>query len=98
SFIQVLRADDAPRAINTISKVIEPGGAIYIWGAGILDDSMASPVAAVRFGLSALNRWDEGQAFTEREHREWLTDAGFENIARDMLPNGESVITARKRA
>lgn len=96
-FIQVLTADEAPRAINTISKVIEPGGAIYIWGAGILDDSMVSPMAALRFGLSALNRWDEGQAFTDREHREWLTDAGFENITREVLPEGESVITARKR-
>lgn len=98
SFIQVLKKDDASRAINTISKVIEPGGAIYITGAGILDDSMVSPVAAVGFSLSALNRWDVGQAFTEREHREWLTDAGFENITRDVFPNGESVITARKRA
>jgi len=96
SFIQVLTTSQARQALKNIAQVIEPGGVIYIWGAGVLDDSMVSPTAAIRFGLSALNRWDEAQASTEKEHREWLSDAGFEGFSREVLPDGESIITARR--
>ena len=58
---------------------------------------MATPMGAVRFGLSALNRWDEAQASTEKDYRDWLSDAGFEDFSREVLPDGDSIITARKR-
>jgi ABC-type multidrug transport system ATPase subunit len=43
-----------------------------------------------------LNTYDEGQGYTEREHREWLKEAGFADFERKVLPDGFSFIRARK--
>ena len=43
-----------------------------------------------------LNLFEGGQAHTEREHREWLREAGFSDIVRDRLPDGVDVLIARK--
>jgi hypothetical protein len=43
-----------------------------------------------------LNIYDEGQAYTEREHREWLEEAGFDDFERKTLPDGFSMVRARK--
>ena len=43
-----------------------------------------------------LNIFDDGRAYTEGEHRTWLTAAGFAEIARVPLPEGVSIMTARK--
>ena len=37
-----------------------------------------------------------GELYTESEHREWLTAAGFVDIDRSSLADGGSLITARK--
>ena len=95
SFIQVLSPDEAVRALANLSRVIEPGGEIYILG-HVLDDSRVSPLETVGFNLVFVNVYDGGQAYTEQEHRDWLTEAGFENIERVVLTNGNSILTARK--
>jgi hypothetical protein len=46
--------------------------------------------------LFFLNAFDEGQAYTEQEHRDWLADAGFEHCERHILPNNMSMVRARK--
>jgi hypothetical protein len=46
--------------------------------------------------LIYLNVYNEGQAYTEREHKEWLKEAGFEDFERKILPDGFSLIRARK--
>jgi len=43
-----------------------------------------------------LNVYNEGQAYTEREHKEWLKEAGLEAFERRILPDGFSLIRARK--
>ena len=95
SFIQVLSQEDARRALATLSRVLEPGGELYILGR-VLDDSRVSPLETVGFNLVFINVYDGGQAYTEQEHRDWLTEAGFENIERVGRPNGTSIVTARK--
>jgi cyclopropane fatty-acyl-phospholipid synthase-like methyltransferase len=95
SFIQVISRDKARRALKNVGKVIEPGGAIYIRG-DVVDDSGVSPVGAVMRNLVYLNTYDEGQAYTEQEHREWLKEAGFADFERKLLPDGFSLISARK--
>jgi len=37
-----------------------------------------------------------GELYTESEHREWLTAAGFVDIDHSLLADGGSLITARK--
>ncbi len=95
-FIQVLAPHDALDAMHNLSKVVAPNGVLHMMG-HVLDDSGLSPSAAVAYGLLAINLYDGGQAYTERQHREWLRAAGFVDIARMMLANGYSLMSARKQ-
>ena len=96
AFIQILSPDDASCAIKNVSKVMNPGGEIYIRGYGIIDNSRISPRKLVGFNLVYINVYDEGQAYTEQEHKDWLEDAGFESFRRTILADGSSIIRARK--
>lgn len=95
AFIQVLAPDQAWSAMRNVSRVIEPGGAIYVVGA-ILDNSRLTPSEILGMNLFFLNRFETGQTYTEQEHRDWLTEAGFQDFERVVLPNGASIVTARK--
>jgi hypothetical protein len=53
-------------------------------------------VDTVGFNVVFLNIFDDGRAYTEGEHRTWLTTAGFAEIERVSLPEGVSIMTARK--
>ena len=96
AFIQVLSPDDARCAIKNIGKIMNPGGDIYIRGYGIIDNPRTSPQKLVGFNLVYINVYDEGQAYTEQEHRNWLEEAGFDSFKRNILADGSSIITARK--
>jgi len=95
SFIQVISREQARRALQNVGKVVNAGGAIYIRG-DIVDDSGTSPLGSVMRNLVYLNIYDQGQAYTEREHREWLKEAGFADFERKILPDGFSMVRARK--
>ncbi|TDR72023.1 methyltransferase [Paludibacterium purpuratum] len=97
SFFQVLSPAQAQQALKHVFQVLEPGSPVFILGK-ILDDSRLAPEEAVTFNLVFVNIYDEGRAHTEREYREWLTQAGFEEITRVVLAGGESLVTARKPA
>jgi len=96
SLIQTLSPDNARRMIQNVSKVVNPGGVIFIGGSGIIDNSRTSPPEKVGLNLVFINLYDEGQAYTEQEHRDWLADASFEDFERISLSEGRSIITARK--
>ena len=96
AFIHVLSPDDACRAIKNVSQVMNPGGDIYIRGYGIIDNSRISPSKLVGFNLVYINVYDEGQAYTEQEYRNWLEEAAFDSFRRNILADGSSIITARK--
>jgi SAM-dependent methyltransferase len=95
SLLQVLSPQDAAQALRHMGAALQPGGRLYIVGR-ILDDSRLAPVESVGFDLVFLNIFDEGRAYTESEHRAWLTAAGFTEIERVPLPEGVSIITACK--
>ena len=98
SFVQVLSADQARRALRNVGQVILPGGTIYILGR-VIDDSRITPLETVGYNLRFLNIYDEGQAYTEQEHREWLIEAGFvEDFERLTLSDGSGIMRARKPA
>jgi O-methyltransferase len=67
--IQVLSPDQARRVLRNVSQVVEPGGGIYIVGQ-VLDNSRLAPPETVAGNLFFLNVVDEGQAYTEQEHRD----------------------------
>ena len=81
-------------AVST--RLPRASGTIYIRGLGIIDNSRTSPSDLVGLNLIFINLYDEGQAYTEQEHRDWLIEAGFENFKRFILSEGGSWITARK--
>lgn len=97
SLLQVLAPDDALQALTHIGAALNPGGRIFIVGR-ILDDSRLSPLGTVGFNLVFLNLYGEGRAYTEWEHRDWLTASGFEDIERVPIAGGNSIVTARKPA
>jgi 2-hydroxy-4-(methylsulfanyl)butanoate S-methyltransferase len=96
--LQVLSLQDARLAVKHIAAAVNPGGKIYIIGQ-ILDDSRLSPLEAVGFNLAFINTYDAGESYTEKEHREWLSEAGFVDIERAnfLLGDGSGgLMTARK--
>ena len=98
ALLQVFSPQDARLAVKHISSAVNPGGKIYIIGQ-ILDDSRTSPLEAVGFNLTFINLLDAGESYTEKEHRDWLGEAGFVDIERTnfLLADGSSLLTARKR-
>ena len=97
ALIQVFSPDDARLAVKNIGAAIIPAGKIYIIG-HILDDSRTSPLEAVGFNLNLINTFDTGESYTEQEYREWLSEAGFEDIERAsyMLAGGQGLMTAQR--
>ena len=93
----MLPPEQVRRALANVHRVSEPGGDIYILGS-ILDDSRLSPPEAVASNLNFLNIYDGGEAYTEQEYRDWLSEAGFEGFERVLLPNGTSIVWTQKAA
>jgi ubiquinone/menaquinone biosynthesis C-methylase UbiE len=98
AFIQVLWPADACQVLKNVSAVVNPCGAIYVLG-HILDNSRISPIEEVGYNLACMNYYERVPAeYTEQEYKNWLAEAGFEQIERDKMPNGDGVITAKKPA
>jgi hypothetical protein len=75
---------------------------ISAWGfivGHLLEDSRLSPAAAVGINLVFLSIYDEGQAYTETEYRNWLAEAGFSDICVQYgaAAGGASIVVARKK-
>lgn len=94
--LHTMSADEARRLLQNLAHVLNPGGALYIYG-WVLDDSRITPREAATVNLMLINAYADGQAYTESEYRAWLTEAGFENIEREVLPGELSLVSARKR-
>jgi 2-hydroxy-4-(methylsulfanyl)butanoate S-methyltransferase len=95
----VLTPDQARRAVQNVSRGLEPGGTVFIVG-WILDDSRVSPPEIVAYNLHFINSLDEGQLYTEGELRDWLAEAGFVDAqrARVTRADGTGFIVAQKPA
>ncbi len=96
ALIQVLSPDEIRRTLKNVSQVVNPGGAIYLTGSGIIDNSRTSPPDLVGFNLVFINVYNEGQAYTEQEYKDWLEEAGFGDFERIIRPDESSIIAARK--
>jgi hypothetical protein len=96
--IQVLAPAQARAALRNVGKAMEPDATLFIVGQ-VLEDSRLKPAAAVELNLAFVSIYDDGQAYTEQEHRAWLAEADFNDIdvQYGAAPGGSSIVTARKR-
>jgi ubiquinone/menaquinone biosynthesis C-methylase UbiE len=97
AFIQVLTPEEARRALRHVYEALNPEGIIYIQGT-ILDDSRLSPPEILGWSLVFISFLRKGGTYTEREYKDWLTEAGFVDCERIVLPDANSFIRARKPA
>ncbi len=95
--IQVLAPEEIRRALTHVYQALNPNSVVYIRGV-ILDNSRLSPPEMVGEGLVFLNTFRQSGAYTEQAYTDWLTEAGFVDIERTVLPNAISIIRARKPA
>lgn len=91
ALLQVMSAADARATVLHGTAALESGGGLYIVGRA-LDDTRLSPLDAVAANVMFLNIYDDGQAYTEGEYRDWLHDAGLLDIQRRELAGGYSII------
>ncbi len=96
ALLPVLSPQHARLVVLNVGKVVKPNGMIYIVDGGILDDSRLSPEEALANNLGFINQFDNGEAHTEGERRAWLTEAGFQDIERVLVPNDTGIMTGRK--
>ena len=96
SFLQVLSPERACRVVARAAGLLRPGGALYVIGAGILDEGRTTPAKGALFNLAFLNIYEEGRSYTAGEHRDWLLQAGLDAFEGRELDDGTSVIRALK--
>jgi hypothetical protein len=95
ALIQVFSLEHAREALKNIGASVNPGGSIFVLG-HVMDDSRTSPVEEVGWYLINLNWEDEAGYYAEEDYREMLEEAGFKDIKRENLPNGDGLIRAVK--
>ncbi len=97
ALIQVMKPKHAKKILKNVFQALEPGGHIYILGC-ILDNTRLSPTVAMAFSLVFLNVYEEGGAYTEKQHHDWLKEAGFTDISIELIgmPDGGGIVSARK--
>lgn len=96
AFIQVLSPDEARSALRNVGEAVRPGGTIYIVG-NILDDTHLTPAHSVAMNMVFLNFYDGGQAYTESEHRTWLSEAGFVHFRNEVaMVDGTGMCVAER--
>jgi hypothetical protein len=97
ALLQVMSPGDARKVLMNIAWAMEPGSSLFIIGS-VLDDSMLSPPASIAFSLVSLNVYEDGHAYTEKEHLDWLLEAGFTDISisHGAFSDGLGIVSARK--
>ncbi|MCL5056766.1 MAG: acetylserotonin O-methyltransferase [Actinobacteria bacterium] len=96
--IQTLSKEQAQMTLKCVSQSMAPGSRIFIFGS-VLGNSCLAPPSSLAYGLASLNVYDNGKAYTEKEYRKMLANAGFTDITADYdaLVDGMSMISAIKQ-
>jgi SAM-dependent methyltransferase len=97
ALLQVMPPGKVRKVLRNIAKAMKSGSSLFIVGS-ILDDSRQSPPASLAFSLVSLSVYDDGHAYTAKEHRDWLLEAGFTDISveYEAFSDGLGVVSARK--
>lgn len=91
NFLQVFSAEQARSALSHVAAAVQPGGHLYVTG-HILDDTREGPRETASFNIVFLNIYEDGQAYTQSQYTDWLTEAGFVDI---RWPSVDRVIATK---
>jgi hypothetical protein len=97
SLFQVLSREEAAQVAINIAPAVVPEGSLHVLGR-MIDDSRLSPISSVSFNLDVLSRFEAGGAYTQEEHKQWLSSAGFADFEFVSLSGGLTLISGRKRS
>lgn len=87
----------APRLLLRASAWLKPGGVMLI-ADYFLDEERAAAQTALLLGATMMANTRRGRTFTVERHRDWLHDAGFDQVdVLEPLPNAQ-VLLARRTA
>jgi hypothetical protein len=81
--IPVLTPEQTRAALKNVHQALEPGSPLYVVG-WILDDTRSTPLSYAIYNLLFVNDYENALIHTEAEHRLWLSEAGFNDISRDL--------------
>jgi ubiquinone/menaquinone biosynthesis C-methylase UbiE len=89
---------DQPTCVRLLRKTaaaLKPGGRVAILEFVPNDDRITPPLAAA-FSLTMLSGTPSGDAYTFREHRAMLIEAGFKDVSTYPLPALQTIIVASR--
>ena len=97
ALFQVMSAKNARTAIRNVGAALSDGGTFHIIGF-ICDESRLAPKRCVGMNLQFINVFEDGQAYTDVQYKDWLLAAGFTEIVQQpfRFPPGTSLLSARK--
>ena len=96
-FVEIFEPERIRQVYGKAFEALEPGGRLFLWTIAA-DDDEAGPLQAVKSSVYFVAAaGGNGMAYPGRDHRRWLTEAGFEVVKEKRYPeNCHSFFVARK--
>jgi SAM-dependent methyltransferase len=95
----IIHMNSLPKNLDLLKKAVRalnPGGQLVIQDY-IMSENRTKPEQGAFFALNMLVRTEAGDAYTEREVRDLMREAGLSRIARINIPFATALIVGKKR-
>lgn len=79
-----LSAQQNKDVLNRLRRALKPGGVLVI-ADFVLDDDRCGHPMALMFYSNMLHSTEGGRTYTQSEYREWLVEAGFNEVELQSL-------------
>lgn len=83
--------------LRKVSRSLVEGGLVIIRD-HLMEDSRTRPPGGALFAINMLVNTAAGDSYTETEIRRWLSEAGFDQVRRKEVANGEELLIAAKHS
>jgi hypothetical protein len=83
------------RLIKKCADAVNSGGQVVVLDF-IMDEDRINPASGAFFALNMLVGTESGDTYTESEVRQWMTDAGLQEITRKDTGFGSALVIGRK--